>query len=193
MRKEFTDGTLSLRPFRSGDADSLHAATRESVKELTQWLRWSNPKFSLQDSVAWIKQAQRLWRQRQTFNFGIFDPRDGRLLGSIWLSQINHKHQYANVGYWVRTGCTRRGIATASVRLIAEFGFEEVGLNRLEILAAVGNKASRRVARKVDARREGVLRQRLLLQERFHDAVMFSLLRQDAKSSGPGRERTSKS
>jgi RimJ/RimL family protein N-acetyltransferase len=63
----------------------------------------------------------------------------------------------ANVGYWVRTSRTGQGIATAAVRLVARFGFEDLGLRRLELLIAVHNVASRRVAEKVGATLEGVL------------------------------------
>jgi RimJ/RimL family protein N-acetyltransferase len=49
-------------------------------------------------------------------------------------------------------------------------------LNRIEILVAVDNLASQRVAAKVGAVREGILRNRLLLHGKIHDAVMFSLI-----------------
>src|SRR5438876_1019870 len=63
----------------------------------------------------------------------------------------------ANVGYWVRTSQTGQGIATAAVRLIAWFGFEDLGLLRLELLIAADNPASRRIAEKVGATFERVL------------------------------------
>ncbi len=57
-----------------------------------------------------------------------------------------------------RTGQTGQGIATAAVRLIARFGFEDLGLLRLlELLIAADNLASRRVAEKVGATFEGVV------------------------------------
>jgi RimJ/RimL family protein N-acetyltransferase len=48
---------------------------------------------------------------------------------------------------------------------------------RLEIVCAVGNVRSQRVAEKVGALKEGVLRNRLLLPSGPSDAVMFSLVR----------------
>ena len=56
-----------------------------------------------------------------------------------------------NVGYWVRTGCTRQGIATATVRLVARLAFEDLDLERLEFVIGVDNVASRRVAEKAGA------------------------------------------
>jgi len=64
---------------------------------------------------------------------------------------------------------------------MAYFGFRNLDLNRLEILIAVDNRASQRVAEKVGAVREGVLRNRLVVRDKVHDAVMFSLIPSDFK------------
>ena len=83
------------------------------------------------------------------------------------------------LGYWVRTSRLRQGIATRTTLLLARFGFEQVNLNRIEIVAALENRASQGVAKKVGATREGILRHRLLLHGHAHDAVLFSLIPQD--------------
>ena len=68
-------------------------------------------------------------------------------------------------------------MATAAVKLAYQWAMENTNLIRLEILIAVENHASLRVAEKVGALREGMLRKRLLLHDEAHDAVMFSLIR----------------
>jgi RimJ/RimL family protein N-acetyltransferase len=73
-------------------------------------------------------------------------------------------------------------VASKASRLGARFGFEELGLHRLEILAAISNVASQRVAEKIGAVREGILRKRLLIRGESHDAVMFSLVEEDLQS-----------
>jgi len=95
------------------------------------------------------------------------------------LNFINRVHQFGNLGYWVRTSATGRGVASRASRLVARFAFAELGLHRIEILAAVPNIASQRVAEKIGAVREGVLRKRLLIRGEPQDAVMFSLVRED--------------
>jgi RimJ/RimL family protein N-acetyltransferase len=63
--------------------------------------------------------------------------------------------------------------------LTARFGLRVLGLQRIEILAAVGNKASQRVAEKAGAKKEGLLRKRLSIRGQAHDAVMYSLIASD--------------
>ncbi len=55
-------------------------------------------------------------------------------------------------------------------------------LDRIEILAAVGNKRSQRVAQKLGASREGLLRNRLVIHGQAHDAVVFSLIGSEWRS-----------
>jgi ribosomal-protein-serine acetyltransferase len=62
---------------------------------------------------------------------------------------------------------------------VARFGFEELKLNRIEIVVATGNHRSQKVAEKVGAVCEGVLRRRLMVRETIYDAVMFSLVPAD--------------
>jgi RimJ/RimL family protein N-acetyltransferase len=63
--------------------------------------------------------------------------------------------------------------------MVARFGFEYLGLVRVEIVAAVENMASLRAAEKAGAAREGVLRNRITVRDRICDAVMFSLIPED--------------
>ncbi|HNK63948.1 MAG TPA: GNAT family protein, partial [Anaerolineales bacterium] len=64
-------------------------------------------------------------------------------------------------------------------RLAAHFAFESVNLIRAEIVIAVGNEASKRVAEKIGAHYEGILLNRMTVGTKIHDAHMFSLLPSD--------------
>src|SRR4029077_10624745 len=101
--------------------------------------------------------------------FAILDLKDETFLGSVGLSHINRTHKVANMGIWVRSSRTRRGVAAAATRLIASFAFQELHLSRMEILVASNNQPSIRVAEKVRARAEGVLRNKLNLSGRPHN------------------------
>ena len=83
----------------------------------------------------------------------------------------------------MRSSCAGHGIAVTATRLCARFGFDELHLKRIEIVAAVGNRRSQRVAEKAGATREGILRNRLKVGEVSHDAVMFSLVPDDLKAA----------
>ena len=99
------------------------------------------------------------------------------MAGSCGLNAINRLDMVCNLGYWVSSQKCRLGAASQAVQLIWQFGIETVGLNRLEIVVADGNVASRGVAEKVGAVYEGLQRDRLRIGEKVLDAHMYACLR----------------
>ena len=168
--------SVAIRPYLAGDAQALWAAARESQPEVYPWLEWCHPEYSLADAEWWCASRAALAAAGQEYSF-VVSALDGGFLGGCGLNQINTVHRIANLGYWVRTSATGRGVATEAVRQLCRFAFESTDLVRLEIVCAVGNERSRRVAEAAGAVREGVLRSRLLVHGRAVDAVMHSLVR----------------
>jgi ribosomal-protein-serine acetyltransferase len=173
---ELTDGKITLRPYRSGDVKATYQAIRESLAELAPWLPFAHGDYSVRESRDWIKRRPKDWKKGVAYEFAIFDAGDGTMLGGCGLNGVDKISHCANLGYWVRTGRTSRGVATAAARLLAKWGFETLELKRIEILVAVSNGRSLRVAEKVGAKREGILRSRLNLTGKNEDAAMHSLI-----------------
>jgi RimJ/RimL family protein N-acetyltransferase len=176
LKTTFTDSRVVIRPFCSEDVPLLFEAARESVRELSIWMPWCSPDYSLEDSRKFVRSRAEEWEKGEHYSFVVAEPGTGRFLGGVGLNFFNRVHNFANLGYWVRSSQTRRGVASSAVRLAARFGFEELKLERLEIVAALDNHASQRVADKAGAQREGILRRRLLIHGQYHDAAMFSIV-----------------
>jgi RimJ/RimL family protein N-acetyltransferase len=164
---------VHLRPYHLDDAQALYEAVRESLKELEPWMPWCHPAYSIDESRSWLQRQVRAFGDGTEFEFAITSPQ-GRYLGGCGLSQIDKAKQQANLGYWVRTSSTRRGVATRAVEVLRDWAFGHTGLIRLEIVVAVGNAASRRVAEKSGAVPEGISKNRLFLFGVSHDAAVFS-------------------
>ena len=174
-----TDGKISLRPYRKSDADSLYHTIRESLAELSPWLEFAHEDYTVKETRKWLKTLPGAWKKGTAYGFCILDTADGSILGGCGLNQIDEANKRANLGYWVRTGRTSQGTATMATLLLAKWGLDELKLNRIEILVAASNTPSLRVAEKVGAHREGVLRQRIAVRDNIYDAVMFSLVSGD--------------
>lgn len=178
-----SDGVVGIRRFCLADIPEQFAATRESIKELSTSMLWCLPNHSLEDSTNFVLTRDAEWAKDSQYSFAIFDAKDGAFLGSVGLNGVNRAHNFANLGYWVRSSRTGHGFASAATRLVAWFGLKEIGLGRLEILVGVDNQPSQRVAEKAGARREGILRNRLVIQSRPQDAVLYSFVPEDFKST----------
>jgi RimJ/RimL family protein N-acetyltransferase len=170
------DGVVTVRPHRPDDVEPFLKAVRESLDEIGAWMEWVHPGYSLADAAEWIEAQDRLWAEGWRMGFAFVDSGSGRLLGAGGLNRFDPTHRWANLGYWVRTSAAGAGVATRAVRLISQFGFEIVGLRRIEIAADVDNAASRRVAEKAGARLEGVSRNRLYLRGESFDAAVYGLV-----------------
>jgi ribosomal-protein-serine acetyltransferase len=166
----------TVRLYQPEDVETMHAAALESVAEVYPWMGWCHARYTLDEARQWVMLQSELARQRKAFEFAIVGD-GGRFLGGCGINQINPMNRFANLGYWVRTSAMGRGVAPAAVREVAAYAFRETDLIRLEIVVAVGNTRSQRVAEKVGAVREGVLRSRVLLPTGPTDAVMYSLVR----------------
>ena len=173
---KFVSAEVSIRPIRTEDADELFEAVRESVDDLSPWMPWCHSEYSISETRDWIGTSIAAFESRAEFNFAIIDG-CGQLVGVCGLNGISRENQLANLGYWVRSSRSRRGIATRATQLLADWAFENTDLNRLEILIAIRNHPSLRVAAKAGAVWEGVLRARLRHRGEMHDAVLFSILR----------------
>lgn len=167
---------ISIRPYAITDAPALYEAARESVAEVFPWLPWCHAGYQLDDAQTWIHTQVEALANRTAYSFLIEDE-TGRFFGGCGLNQINDAHRLANLGYWLRSSAAGQGITPQAVRLLAEWAFANTNLQRLEIVVAIGNARSQRVAEKAGAYREGILRSRLFVHDRQLDAVMYSIVR----------------
>lgn len=160
------------------DAPAVFRAVDESRVEVSRWMDWCRPTYALRDAEDWIRSSLDGYEDGTCFQFGIFGGR--RFLGSCGLSRVDRDADVANLGYWVRTSAAGQGIAPDAALRVISWAFANTDLERIEILAAVGNRRSQRVAEKIGAVKEGVLRRRLAVFGRHHDAVIYSVVRGDS-------------
>lgn len=170
---------VRIRPYRETDVGPLFEAVRASIEELAAWLAWAQGGYERSDARSWVESRSEAWANGDAYSFVVESVDDERFLGGVDLNQVHEPVRMANLGYWVRTDATGDGVATTAARLAAEFGFDTLGLQRIELTVPIGNAASARVAEKLGARREGVLRHRLRLHGEPADAVLFGLLPSD--------------
>jgi ribosomal-protein-serine acetyltransferase len=178
MTDVLRDGDLTIRAPVPADAPLHHEAATESWADAGRWLEWVHQGYALEESRAWIESVIAGRARGDLYEFFIFDP-DGRFLGGCGLNRMDTRFLKANLGYWVRSSAAGKGVATTATRLVARYGFEQLGLQRIEIIAAVENRASQRVAEKAGAHKEGILRNGIRFRGKNIDAVGFSLIPED--------------
>ncbi len=140
-------------------------------------MTWCHSAYSEGDAFAWAHSREAAFAAGDAYEFAILDSA-GSLLGVCGINSVNAADRTANLGYWVRTSVSGRGIATTAARQVVDFGFRETPLTCLEIRCAHDNVRSQRVAEKLGAARVGVLPGFFTLQGQAQDAVLFTLKRE---------------
>jgi len=167
---------IRIRPYVAADVPLLFEAVMESRPQLGPWMPWCHRDYSLEDSQTWVADRPAAFAAGTEYAF-VIATTDGEFLGACGLNQIDRNDRRANLGYWVRSSRTGLGSATEATRQLARWAFENTDLQRLEIVAAVGNRASQAVASKSGAVPEGIARSRLLLHGVAHDAAIYAITR----------------
>ena len=168
---------LLLRRFHRKDVSSLEEGVRSSLVDLNEWLPWAHMDYTRDDAVAFIRDSIQAWKEEKAFDFTIRGKDDpGRHLGNISIWQTSRTGRIGEIGYWIRTDLVGRGYATEATRAVMEAGFETMGLHKITLRIAVGNKGSERVAEKLGFTIEGVLREELLIRGNWVDHTLYTML-----------------
>jgi RimJ/RimL family protein N-acetyltransferase len=168
------DGPTALRPWRDTDIEALVVACQDL--EIVRWTRVPTP-YGESDARAYLLARYDAVYAGLSAPFAIVAADGGELLGSISLMRFAWEHLRAEVGYWVAASARGQGHATRAVRLICEWGFDALGLERIDLLAATGNRPSQTVAERAGFQREAVLRSYMAGTFERQDMVAFGLLR----------------
>ncbi len=168
---------IVLQKYTTEDIPHLFEAVRVSIDRVHPWLPWCHPNYTIAETEAWIKTRPQLWDDGKGFCFCIRD-RQCTIVGGCGIG-IGLSSWCGNLGYWLRTGYTGKGYATTATKLVAEFGVRQLNLKRIEIVASIKNINSQGVAERAGAYPEGISRNRLLIHDKFHDAVVYSFIPDD--------------
>jgi ribosomal-protein-serine acetyltransferase len=143
-------GQVRLRRPREDDLDAMFQAVTESLDHLRPWMPWAEG-YTRQSAFEFLTASARRWEDGTEYNYAIVT--EGTLAGGAGLmARIGPGG--LEIGYWVRHGYTRRGLATAASAALVEQAFRLPGVDRVEIVTDELNVASAGVPRKLGFTRD---------------------------------------
>ncbi len=162
-----------LRPWTEDDVLALVAGCNDP--EIAYWIPTIPHPYSVDDARAFVRGEVRDDHDALAIELA------GDVVGGIGLGVNAHQYR-GTIGYWMAATARGRGVCTRALRLLSRHALDDLGLQRLQLVADPDNVASQRVAEKAGFRREGVLRAHLRHPDgRIRDSVMFSLLPGDLR------------
>ncbi|MDJ1503329.1 GNAT family protein [Xanthocytophaga agilis] len=172
---------FQLRLLQADDASQLFYTIHTNRAYLRQWLPWVDGTLNVDDSLAFIEDTIAQYKQGECVVAAIWC--ENRIVGCIGLNNIQTFHQKAEIGYWLARNYQEKGIITRACRQMINYAFDELKLNRVEILVAEKNRRSRSVAERLGFEEEGLLRNYYRHRQEFVDVVIYGMLKKYWKSS----------
>jgi ribosomal-protein-serine acetyltransferase len=100
----------------------------------------------------------------------------GEIAGQIGYNYFDWNDRRTEIGYWLGASFQGKGLITKSCRVLINYAFNELNLNRVEIRCGVENKKSRKIPENLGFREEGIVRQAEWLHDHFIDLVIYGML-----------------
>lgn len=171
------DQHINLELTTRGHAQSLYKVIEDNRQHLSQFLGWVNNMKSVEDTLNYLKNCELLYKEGLEVSFVII--LDGEMVGRIGIHYTNHQNKVGAIGYWLSKNSEGNGIITKCCLELLNYGFKKLNLNRIEIKAARENYKSQAIPKRLNFVEEGVLRQAEMVNSKFHDLVLYSLLRSE--------------
>ena len=170
---------VTLRPLRASDFEQWQEVRRRCRDWLTRWEPRPAPGHPdvVEDPRAFAARCNSRDRERRLgsgYGFGVFvGP---RLAGEINLNSVQRgPFQNAYVGYWIDEALAGHGYTPEAAAVVFRFGFEDLGLHRLQVAIIPRNSASRRVVAKLGLREEGLAVRYLEINGTWEDHIRYAI------------------
>lgn len=168
---------VELRLLEERHAAELFELTDRSREHLRPWTPWIDNVKTVDDSKAFIRHSLDQFSKGDGLTTGFWY--NGALAGIISFDNISHANRSAMISYWIGAPYARKGLTTRTCEALVDYGFRELGFNRIEIWAATENVHSLAIPIKLGFTKEGISRQKQWLNDRFVDIVTYSMLQSE--------------
>lgn len=165
---------VRLRAYTKDDLPLVRAYLNEI--EVGQMLRGGILfPFRPEDEEKWYEALDA--NSEKEYGFAIETKDDGTYLGGCGVHAIDAKNRVATVGIFLGKEHLEQGYGTDALRVLVDFCFNEVNLNKVRLNVFSFNKRAIRCYEKVGFKREGVLRQEIYRGGEYHDTLVMGILR----------------
>lgn len=147
-----TTPRLQLRPLRASDAEALYRYSADA--ELTRFVTWASH-TSIDQTREWLASSAEAFRKNTDMVWAIVEAGDA--CGAIGLHAITWglralRWDCATLGYWLGIPHQGKGLMTEAAEAVTRWGFESLGLHKINVSCFQENVGSRRVIEKVGFR-----------------------------------------
>ena len=149
-----------------------------SDPETSKYILSTIPK-TLDEAKQEIQYWINLYQRRMSIYWAIADKNTDKMIGAIGFNDWNRYNNRAEISYDLNRIYWKKGIMSVAMEKILEFGFNKIGINRIQASTLTENKASWKLLKKFKFKHEGSLKQYRFHNNRFYDIQMYALTKDD--------------
>ncbi len=166
-----------LRPVKSEDADKFIIWMNDP--KITENLVCTKP-ITLTEEQKWINSLETN-NSEVVFTIESIEQEGDIVIGSTGLHKINWINHSATFGIVIgRSEYWSKGYGSRVLKLVLEYGFNSLNLHRIESSVYSFNEKSINLHKKF-FQQEGIKREAVYKNGKYHDVVYFGLLRKNYK------------
>lgn len=173
LKLEIGDG-IYLREPRTDDVDAVLDIVTRNYEHLRTFMEWAKPDYGEADARDWLERAV---GNPDSMNFLIC--RGGDMIGTIGFGGFDNDAKVTEIGYWMDAAEEGKGIMSRACSCLVDYGFKELGMNRIQIRCASANTRSATIPKKLGFKLEGIQRQHIMRDGKIYDFLIFGLLRRE--------------
>lgn len=167
---------LALKPLTIDDSDCLLDIF--SDPEVMRY--WNTaPWTTVQDAIDFINESNDSMRRQESIILGVYLKSTGELAGKCMLFSYDKESKRAEIGFGLGRSCWRKGYIIEAGEALIKYGFDSLGLRRIEAEIDPDNRSSGRTLEKLGFSLEGLLRQRWEVNGVVSDSAMYGRLVSD--------------
>jgi ribosomal-protein-serine acetyltransferase len=169
------DDDLHLEIVKISHAVPIFEIIQRDKNYLRRWLPFVDQTKHLKDTEKYIRTILSLPHRDQNAVYTIWYRGEiAGLAGFKEIDPINHKSE---IGYWLAEKMQGKGIMIRTVGKMIDYGFRNMGMNRIQIKVAVGNIKSSAIPQKSGLLFEGIEREGEYHTDRYFDLEVYSILK----------------
>lgn len=177
------DKIILQRPSLS-DAKNVFALLDSNREHLGRWLPWVYAMHTVEDERRWLEDRLQPGSEGREYPFLIMYQ--NALVGVIGLRGLDSLNKACEIGYWLAEDSQGHGIVTRACQALVSYAFTSRSMNRIQVRAHTDNARSRAIPERLGFVLEGVQRQADLLNGRYFDLAVYSMLASEWKPPHPG-------
>jgi len=169
------------------DKIKLREIEKKDIKKINSWRNDKEVVDLLGNNYLFISsEIDEKWFEDYSLNrdkairLAILDKKTGKYIGNVNLTSIHPINRSAEFSIFIGDkSYWSKGCGSEATVAMVEHGFNDLNLNRIYLTVLENNKRAIKTYNRIGFKKEGILKEAVYKNSRFHNVILMSVLKKD--------------